>query len=135
MLTDSQVAMVCHEANRAYCACLGDLGQPSWNLAPDWQKQSAISGVRFHLESLRGGRFPSPSESHEVWLKHKAAEGWKYGPIKDPDKKEHPCFLPYDQLPLDQRMKDYLFAAIVHSFYIGERASARPADDSAIAAT
>ena len=50
----------------------------------------------------------------------KADEGWKYGPVKDADKKEHPCFLPYHNLPLEQRMKDYLFGAIVAAFYAAE---------------
>ena len=37
------------------------------------------------------------------------------GPVKDPEKKEHPCFLPYDELPLSQRIKDYLFTAVVEA--------------------
>ena len=28
------IAMICHEANRAYCAANGDESQPSWNEAP-----------------------------------------------------------------------------------------------------
>lgn len=39
------------------------------------------------------------------------------GPVKDAEKKEHPCIVPYDQLPLDQRMKDYIFAGIVHAIW------------------
>ena len=61
-----------------------------------------------------------PSASHDSWLKQKKADGWKWGPEKNPDKKEHPCCLPYEQLPADQRMKDYLFGAIVKAFYEAE---------------
>ena len=39
------IAKVCHEVNRAYCMSQGDGSQPRWEDAPDWQKQSAISGV------------------------------------------------------------------------------------------
>jgi len=39
------VAKVCHQANKAYCECIGDMSQPSWEEAPKWQKKSAISGV------------------------------------------------------------------------------------------
>jgi RyR domain len=120
MVSEQTIAMVCHEANRAYCSTIGDLNQPTWAEAPDWQKESAVEGVRFHLGVLRTGSFPTPSESHEKWLALKRQEGWKYGPVKDPEKKEHPCFLPYDELPVEQRMKDYLFAAIVHTFWVGE---------------
>ena len=111
-----QVAKVCHEANRAYCETLGDNSQPAWADAPDWQKDSARNGVRFHFSQLSTGREPSPSASHESWLEQKRAEGWKYGPTKCPETKEHPCFVPYEVLPLDQRRKDYIFAAICKAF-------------------
>jgi hypothetical protein len=42
-------------------------------------------------------------------------DGWKYGPVKDPEKKEHPCFVPYDRLPTEQKAKDYIFGAVVKS--------------------
>lgn len=107
------IAKVCHEANRAYCAALGDLSQPSWEDAPDWQKQSAINGVQFHYANPMA----QPSDSHVAWLAQKEADGWKYGPVKDPDKKEHPCFVPYDELPVEQRAKDYIFRAICHASF------------------
>lgn len=104
------IAKVAHEINRAYCEALGDTSQPTWEQAPNWQRDSAINGVRFHLENPNA----SPSHSHESWLAEKAATGWKYGPVKDPEAKEHPCFVPYDELPVEQRAKDYLFRAVVH---------------------
>lgn len=114
-----QVARVCHEANRAYCESIGDRSQPSWDQAPEWQRKSAIKGVEFHIAHVSAGHKPSPSTSHESWLAEKYRDGWKYGPVKDPVKKEHPCFLPYEQLPVEQRLKDYIFAAIVEAFWKG----------------
>ncbi|UYA60179.1 Phage protein, Gp66 (IR5) [Pectobacterium sp. F1-1] len=104
-------ARTAHEVNRAYCAALGDHSQPNWEDAPDWQKNSAIEGVVFHLN----GDHP-PEASHNKWLEFKKQDGWKYGPVKDAEKKEHPCFVPYDQLPKEQQVKDYLFRAVVHAF-------------------
>lgn len=115
-MTVEQIAQVCHETNRAYCQTIGDHSQPAWEDAPEWQMQSAIKGVQFHLDSHKQGIEPSPSASHDSWLKEKADSGWVYGPVKDADKKEHPCFVPYDQLPLEQRVKDYLFGAVVAVF-------------------
>ena len=111
-MTDSItfIAKVAHEINRAYCEALGDTSQPAWEQAPNWQRDSAINGARFHLDNPNA----SPSHSHESWLAEKAATGWKYGPVKDPEAKEHPCFVPYDELPVEQRAKDYLFRAVVH---------------------
>lgn len=37
--------------------------------------------------------------------------------MKDAEKKEHPCFMPYDGLPMNQRLKDYIFAAICEAFF------------------
>lgn len=110
-MDNTSIAHICHEANRAYCKTLGDASQPSWEDAPDWQKKSAINGVNFHLDNPGS----SPSQSHENWLAEKTAAGWKYGPVKDPEKKEHPCCVPYDQLPVEQRRKDLLFIAVVEA--------------------
>jgi hypothetical protein len=111
-----QIARVAHETNRAYCETIGDASQPKWEDAPEWQRRSAIDGVEFHLKAHRDGKRPSPSASHDNWLRDKAADGWKYGPVKDPAKKEHPCFVAYYDLPAEQRMKDHLFGAVVGSF-------------------
>ena len=106
-----QIAKIAHEVNRAYCNAIGDDSQPSWEDAPQWQRDSAINGVKFHSEYEQA----SPEESHYSWMKEKREQGWKWGPVKDPDKKEHPCFTAYNELPLEQRVKDYLFAAVCRS--------------------
>lgn len=111
LLSIEQIAEVCHEANRAYCAALGDDSQPAWADAPDWQRQSAMNGVQMHLADPQA----TPEQSHEAWLAQKAAEGWKYGEVKDPAKKEHPCFRPYAELPTEQKAKDYIFRGVVHA--------------------
>jgi hypothetical protein len=110
-MTRESIAQVAHEINKAYCESIGDNSQPSWDSAPDWQISSAINGVQFHLDNPEA----NPSASHESWLKQKEEEGWKYGPVKNPETKEHPCFVPYDQLPVAQRSKDFLFKQVVHS--------------------
>ncbi|MFN7131182.1 MAG: RyR domain-containing protein [Myxococcales bacterium] len=105
------IAKVCHEANKAYCEALGDASQPSWEGAPEWQRQSALKGVEHHLTHPDA----TPADSHNSWLAEKKAAGWKYGPVKDPEKKEHPCFVPYEQLPREQQAKDYIFRAVVRA--------------------
>jgi len=100
-------ARAAHEVNRAYCMALGDISHVAWDLSPDWQRESAKLGVR----GVLGGN--GPEESHASWLAEKAATGWKHGPAKDPDKKEHPCFLPYADLPEEQKKKDVLFVMTV----------------------
>lgn len=103
------IARVCHDANRAYCQTIGDNSQVAWEEAPQWQKDSAVKGVEF----CSANPDAPPSANHESWLEVKRAEGWAYGPVKDAEKKEHPCFVPYEALPLEQQKKDALFKAIV----------------------
>lgn len=105
-----KIAEACHEMNRRWCQLLGDNSQPSWDDAPQWQRDSAVDGVRFHIENPGAGQ----SASHDSWLAVKRAGGWKYGPVKNPETKEHPCFVPYAELPADQRAKDAIFIAVVH---------------------
>jgi hypothetical protein len=105
------IAMAAHEANRAYCLALGDLSQLLWDDAPDWQKDSAIAGVNMHLANPNA----TPEDSHASWLAEKVAAGWVYGPVKDAEKKQHPCCVPYAELPADQKAKDYIFRGVVHA--------------------
>ena len=99
------VAKTCHQVNKVYCESLGDFSQVDWEDAPEWQKQSVINGVKYHLTNEN----TTPADSHENWLKEKIADGWKFGKIKDIEKKEHPCFVPYDEFPVTQNSKDYIF--------------------------
>lgn len=103
-------AHVAHEANRAYCRTLGDQSQPPWDEAPVWQRNSALEGVRGVILLQNG-----PRESHEGWTRLKLAEGWRLGPEKDPVKKTHPCLVPYDELPEEQRKKDRIFIDVVQA--------------------
>jgi hypothetical protein len=107
-------AEICHEVNRAYCQSIGDMTHAHWATAPEWQRDSAIAGVRAHIDS---NFTMTPEASHMSWLKQKKAEGWRYGKIKDPDKKAHPCFVNYDELPVEQQVKDRLFRAVVHAYF------------------
>ncbi|QEL64777.1 hypothetical protein OTERR_13010 [Oryzomicrobium terrae] len=105
------IAAIAHTINAAYCASLGDASQPTWDDAPEWQKNSALAGVDMHIANPDA----TPEQSHESWLAQKLADGWQYGPEKDPEKKLHPCCVPYADLPVEQKTKDYLFRATVHA--------------------
>lgn len=104
------IAMACHEVNRAYCQALGDYSQPAWADAPQWQRDSAVLGVRLHLSNPDAG----PQASHESWMEQKLADGWVFGGKKDPEAKTHPCICAFDQLPREQQAKDFIFRAVVH---------------------
>lgn len=111
MATDEEIegiARVCHDANRAWQIASGDPAvSPAWDEAPDWQRASALDGVHKALDGASG------EELHQDWCDFKTGDGWVYGPLKDEAAKTHPCLVPYSELPVEQRRKDDLFAAIV----------------------
>lgn len=111
ILSDEQVARIAHEVNRQWCIYTGDDSQPTWEDAPEWQRKSAINGVRFHRENPDAG----DNASHNSWMQEKLQDGWKYGEVKDPDIKTHPCIMPFEELPMQQQFKDRLFRTIVHA--------------------
>jgi len=107
-MTNEQIAYVCNEVNRAYCESIGDKPPAPWDDAPEWQKSSLLKGVAAaRIPGLR------PGDSHQGWMREKAQTGWRYGPIKDLEKKEHPCMVPFEDLPKEQQLKDVLFLAVV----------------------
>ena len=48
--------------------------------------------------------------THELWAQQRFAEGWKYGPQRDDTRKEHPCLVPYEDLPESEKQYDRITA-------------------------
>jgi hypothetical protein len=115
LLNVEQIARVCHDANRSYCQTIGDDSQKEWKDAEDWQRLSAIRGVEYAIANPAA----PASAQHEAWREDKLKDGWKYGPVKDAAKKEHPCMVLYGLLPVEQRIKDFIFKNIVRAFTDG----------------
>lgn len=102
-------ARMAHEVNRAYCASMGDASQVPWAQAPEWQRDSSRAGVVAIVE----GRIQNPGDAHRLWCEHKEADGWTHGPVKDAERKQHPCLVPFTALPASEQIKDHLFVATV----------------------
>lgn len=111
------IAQAAHEMNRIWCQSLGDTSQSPWNEAPEWQRNSALAGV----EAICSGKVKEPHQSHDSWMAQKLREGWRYGPVKDTEKREHPCLLPFNDLPARQQVKDCLFLTTVMTFVEAHR--------------
>ncbi len=44
--------------------------------------------------------------AHDVWARQRLADGWRWGPRRNDDTREHPCLLSYDELPDSEREYD-----------------------------
>ena len=43
---------------------------------------------------------------HEVWAQERISQGWTYGEKRDDAKKHHPCLIPYEDLPDEEKEYD-----------------------------
>jgi hypothetical protein len=102
------IATICHEANSVYCRSIGDLSQPRWEDAPQWQKDSALAGVMAIITNPD----QTPEMSHDGWVKQKRADGWVFGNVKNPELKIHPCLVEYSELSQEQEIKDIIFTSV-----------------------
>ena len=44
--------------------------------------------------------------THEVWAQQRFTEGWQYGAKRYDERKEHPCLIPYEELPENEKKYD-----------------------------
>jgi hypothetical protein len=106
------LARIVHEANKAFCESIGDTSQVSWSEAPEYNHRSAMIGVKAICDNTD----ITPEESHDVWMEAKKADGWVYGEVKDKEKKTHPSIVPYKDLSISEKYKDFLVRDIVLSY-------------------
>ena len=43
---------------------------------------------------------------HDIWAKGRLEAGWTYGSLRDDTQKQHPCLIPYEQLPESEKEYD-----------------------------
>ena len=43
---------------------------------------------------------------HEVWAKNRLEQGWTYGEERNDTLKQHPCLVPYEELPEVEKAYD-----------------------------
>lgn len=43
---------------------------------------------------------------HEVWAQSRMSQGWTYGKVRNDEQKKHPCLIPYEELPEEEKEYD-----------------------------
>ena len=56
-------------------------------------------------EELNGLIEQMSKNVHEVWAQSRMSQGWTYGEERSDNLKQHPCLIPYEELP--EVEKDY----------------------------
>ena len=104
----SRLVLAIHEANKEIQQQTGEfIPQLSEHLT-----KSILDGVYFVLDNPNC----TPEQQHNNWVYFKRADGWRYGSIKDFERKEHPCLVPYNELPEIQQRKDSVFRQTLDNF-------------------
>lgn len=115
-LSVDAIARICHAGKRALCIRLADeVVDPEWDQITEAQRDSIRDRVRLMIEPDEHGTvgLGAPHHVHNMWLRRKAQLGWCYGPIEDPDRKEHPGFMAWREMPPRFKRRDHLFFKLV----------------------
>jgi hypothetical protein len=82
------------------------LGKSPWNdpmtYAPEPLDTSTVQ-LPGELETLLE---QLAENCHDVWARHRILDGWTYGPRRDDATKQHPCLVPYSELPESEKQYD-----------------------------
>lgn len=74
-------------------------------------KPSPIDTSNISLsEDLLGLTELLATNAHDLWAAQRISEGWRFGPKRDDQKKEHPDLVPYQQLPESEKAYDRIAA-------------------------
>lgn len=99
------VCKLVHQVNDAYRNMIGESPKGDWDSLEEGVKESTRKGVAFILSNPGA----TPKEIHDKWVEERECEGWSFGEVMDEEAKTHPCLTPYEQLPIEHRMKDFLY--------------------------
>jgi hypothetical protein len=98
-----------------------------WDRLPETYRKSNYDQVAYHCFRFRkygigirpaDGHEPRPfvyrkddlealaREEHARWMRERERDGWRYGEVRDNEKKLHPCMVEWERLSEEDRQKD-----------------------------
>lgn len=99
-----------YEVARLQAAATGAPIVPEpWSARDETFRAQMMANV---AEQMSPDRFADPEAAHDSWWRAYEDMGWKYGPVRDPEKKEHPDMVPFAELGWRERIKDAVYIAL-----------------------
>ena len=123
-----QLSELVHETLSRYRVLIGETAHPSWTEAGDDMRSSTRKNVTAHLDALASGRPLAASHSHDKWMEERKGAGWVYGVPRDNAMKIHPSLVPYEQLPMNERLKDHILNGLCLAYHNALMETAKPAE-------
>jgi hypothetical protein len=107
-----KIAELCYEACRSVDRAVdGKDTKNEWLYAPNDHRNRVRSGVATFIDNPD----ITPEELHDAWTEEMKSDGWTHGETRDETKKEHPSMVPFNQLPMGEQVKDYIFIYLVRA--------------------
>lgn len=112
-LTADEIDALSRESHRAisdFRVSIGEDALPPW--APSTAEE--IGQKRSGIEAALSG--VTPEQQWREWSAMRREQGWKYGPVRDPVKKEHPSLVDdYSMLSPAERQKDEVYGEAIRA--------------------
>lgn len=118
-MTSEKIAQIIHGAT----APIGRIA--CGNPIPVWEDLSVGQRCRAAVavdDLMRNPHIKEPEDFHDIWANPLYDDGWVWGPVYSLKTKQHPCLVPYDELPDAEKIKDMIWASLIEvfrPFYLG----------------
>ena len=104
-ITEEDISRICHNDHRLLNLKRGDFTYKLWDHMTDEEKEPRRIGTLYLLCS----KDATAEDRHNLWISTKLNQGWVPGPVKNPVIKTHPSLVPWEFLPISERMKSVMF--------------------------
>lgn len=103
-------ARAAHEAIRAL-----QVAHNEESVALPWHEaaKDIRDSCKIGVERVLNNPDITTEQLHESWIATKLEQGYKYGPVRNDELKEHHCLVPYHKLSPHDRSKDLIFRYVV----------------------